>query len=118
MMQPQGAVEKSAELSAAPTLRLDEEGMARGRALSEPRQVPPADVPGYQIERCLGSGAYGSVWLASECNTGKHVAIKFYTHRHGLDWSLLNREVEKLAELYTSRDVVGLMQVGWDADPP
>jgi len=99
-------------------LRLDEQGVARALALSEPRQVPPADVPGYQIERCLGSGAYGSVWLAAERNTGKRVAIKFYTHRRGLDWSLLNREVEKLAALYNSRDIIGLMHVGWDADPP
>jgi hypothetical protein len=58
------------------------------------------------------------VWLADERNTGKQVAIKFYSHRRGIDWSLLNREVEKLAVLYTSRDIVGLLQVGWDADPP
>ena len=75
-------------------------------------------MPGFRIDRCLGVGAYGSVWLASELNTGKQVAIKFYSHRRGLDWSLLNREVEKLAELYTSREVIGLMRVGWDADPP
>jgi hypothetical protein len=118
MTQPQGAVDQSTLSSASPTLRLDEEGVARALALSEPRQVPPAEVPGYRIERCLGVGAYGSVWLASELNTGKQVAIKFYSHRRGLDWSLLNREVEKLAELYTSREVIGLMRVGWDADPP
>jgi serine/threonine protein kinase len=119
MTQPQGSVQqKSAESSAPPTLRLDAEGLAEAQALSQPRQVPPAEVPGFRIERCLGSGAYGSVWLASERNTGKQVAIKFYSHRRGLDWSLLNREVEKLAALYTSRDVIGLMQVGWDSDPP
>jgi serine/threonine protein kinase len=118
MTQPQGAVDLSAESSAFPTLRLDERGMAQAQELSQRRQVPPAEVPGYRIDRCLGSGAYGSVWLASERNTGKQVAIKFYSHRRGLDWSLLNREVEKLAELYTSREVIGLVQVGWDADPP
>jgi eukaryotic-like serine/threonine-protein kinase len=113
-----GPLDNSDDSPAAATLRLDEQGTARALALSEPRQVPPADVPGYQIERCLGSGAYGSVWLAAERNTGKRVAIKFYTHRRGLDWALLNREVEKLAVLYNSRDVIGLMHVGWDADPP
>lgn len=118
MTQPPRAVEQSSEISAAPTLRLDDEGLAQALALSGPRQVPPGEVPGYQIEQCLGGGAYGSVWLASERNTGKQVAIKFYSHRRGLDWSLLNREVEKLAELYTSRDVIGLMHVGWDANPP
>ena len=58
------------------------------------------------------------MWLAREENTGKHVAVKFYTHRRGLDWSLLNREVEKLAVLYTSRNIVRLLDVGWDSDPP
>ena len=115
MTPAQGAIDQSTE---ATTLRLDEQGVARALALSEPRQLPPAEVPGYRIDRCLGVGAYGSVWLAWELNTGKQVAIKFYSHRRGLDWALLNREVEKLAELYTSREVIGLVRVGWDADPP
>src|SRR5690606_8090935 len=55
---------------------------------------------------------------ARETKTGKQVAIKFYNNRRGLDWSLLTREVEKLAVLYTSRDIVGLLDVGWDHDPP
>jgi len=100
------------------TLRQDESALALAAALSGPRQAPPASIPGYDIQHCLGNGAYGSVWLAAEQNTGKQVAIKFYSHRRGLDWSLLNREVEKLAVLYTSRDIVGLLQVGWEADPP
>ncbi|MEZ6047714.1 MAG: protein kinase [Planctomycetaceae bacterium] len=78
----------------------------------------PAEVPGYQIIQCLGEGAFGSVWHAVEQNTGKQVAIKFYSHRRSLDWSLFNREVEKLAALYTSRRIVGLIGVGWDHDPP
>ncbi len=79
---------------------------------------PPARVEGYDIQRCLGAGAFGTVWLALQKNTGKQVAIKFYEHRGGLDWSLLNREVEKLAFLYTDRDIVQLIDVGWDATPP
>lgn len=78
----------------------------------------PSIVPGYRILKPIGEGKYGSVWLAREQNTGKHVAIKFYTHRRGVDWSLLGREVEKLAVLYTSRNIVGLLAVGWDHDPP
>ena len=97
-----------------------QDGVQIARALerSRPRETPPATVPGYAISRSLGEGAYGSVWLAREQNTGKQVAIKFYTHRRGVDWSLLNREVEKLAVLYTSRNIVRLSDVGWDADPP
>lgn len=90
----------------------------RSRGLSLRRDRPPASVPGYQIRETLGEGAYGSVWLATELSTGKNVAIKFYTQRRGLDWSLLNREVEKLAVLYTCRNIVGLISVGWNADPP
>jgi serine/threonine protein kinase len=100
------------------TLTQDTGQIEQSLALSRRVEQPPDNVPGYTILKSLGDGAYGSVWLAREENTGKRVAIKFYTHRGGLDWSLLNREVEKLAVLYTSRNIVGLLDVGWDSDPP
>lgn len=96
----------------------DEGGRERARSLSLSGGQPPTTLPGYRILRQIGEGKYGTVWLARELNTGKHVAIKFYTHRRGVDWSLLGREVEKLAVLYTSRNIVGLLSVGWDHDPP
>lgn len=99
------------------TERQDEAALAKSRSLSQ-RRAPAVSVPGLTILRCLGEGAYGSVWQAREKNTGKLVAVKVYSHRGGLDWSLLSREVEKLAILYTSRNVVGLLKVGWDSDPP
>lgn len=116
-VSPQAAKEMTAP-ALAETLPQDEAARERAQKLSAPRQTPPAEVPGYDIQRCLGNGAYGSVWLAVERNTGKQVAIKFYSHRRGVDWSLLSREVEKLAILYTSREIVGLLEVGWEADPP
>ncbi len=100
------------------TLTQDADQIEQSLALSRQVEQSPAEVPGYTILKSLGEGAYGSVWLAKEQNTGKQVAIKFYTHRGGIDWSLLNREVEKLAVLYTSRNIVGLLDVGWDSDPP
>ena len=100
------------------TLTQTDEQRGQSRELSRRFLASPASVPGYEIRRRLGEGSYGSVWLAREIKTGKQVAIKFYTHRRGLDWSLLSREVEKLAVLYTSRDVVDLLDVGWDHDPP
>jgi serine/threonine protein kinase len=90
----------------------------RARQLSLQRVLPPTEVPGYEPERFLGVGAYGEVWVAVEQNTGRRVAIKFYAHRGGLDWSLLSREVEKLAFLFADRYVVQLIGVGWDSDPP
>lgn len=68
--------------------------------------------------RRLGAGAYGTVWLAREERTGRMVAVKFYPHRRGLNWSMLSREVEKLAAVYTSRNIVRLLDVGWNAEPP
>lgn len=79
---------------------------------------PPTEVPGYQPERWLGRGAFGAVWVALDRNTGRRVAIKFFTHRGGLDWSMLSREVEKLRFLSNDRYVVQLLEVGWDASPP
>ena len=78
------------------------------REISLKRGHPPTQVPGYEPERFLGAGAYGEVWVAIERNTGRRVAIKFYAHRGGLDWSLLSREVEKLAFLFADRYVVQL----------
>ncbi len=105
-------------MDADATLVQDQTEVARAAELSRQLEAAPARVPGYTLVRSLGDGAYGSVWLAFEENTGKQVAIKFYTHHRGLDWSLLNREVEKLAVLYTSRNIVRLIDVGWNSEPP
>ena len=105
-------------MSTDPTLPQGEQDHLLSQDLSLQRACPPAQVPGYELERPLGAGAYGEVWVAIERNTGRRVAIKFYAHRGGLDWSLLSREVEKLAFLFADRYVVQLIGVGWDADPP
>jgi len=105
-------------MSLEPTLPQGGAELRRAQELSLKRSQPPTQVPGYEFERFLGVGAYGEVWVAVEKNTGRRVAIKFYAHRGGLDWSLLSREVEKLAFLFADRYVVQLIGVGWDAEPP
>ncbi len=90
----------------------------RSRRLSQQGNTPPAEIEGYSIVRCLGTGAYGTVWLAREDHTGRMVAVKFYPHQRGLNWSMLSREVEKLAAVYTSHHIVRLLDVGWNAEPP
>src|SRR5262245_39225501 len=90
----------------------------RSKDLSLQRTRPPAEVPGYQTQRFLGAGAYGEVWFGLDRTTGRKVAIKFYLHRRGVDWTLLSREVEKLRFLSADRYVVQLLDVGWDAEPP
>ena len=92
---------------------------ARVRSLGGgPRAPRPADPPGYRLRSVLGRGAFGTVWLATENATGKKAAVKLFRHVRALDWPLLTREVEKLAALDASRNVVRLLAVGWDADPP
>lgn len=92
--------------------------LAKARELSLTRWRPPADLPGYEPQRCLGVGAFGEVWVALDRATNRQVAIKFFSLRATQDWSLLAREVEKLAYLSADRYVVQLLDVGWDASPP
>jgi serine/threonine protein kinase len=92
--------------------------LQRSKDLSLERTHPPTEVPGYEAQRFLGSGAYGEVWVGVDRNTGRKVAIKFYAHRRGVDWALLAREVEKLRFLSADRYVVQLLDVGWEAEPP
>src|SRR4051812_7703565 len=97
---------------------MEEKDRQQAKQLSERPLYPPARIPGYEQERFLGRGAYGEVWMAVNSNIGKRVAIKFYSQRGGLDWSLLSREVEKLSYLFHDRYVVQLLEVGWEAEPP
>lgn len=105
-------------MAAEPTQQQSQEEQLLARERSLQRTRPPTAVPGYELKRFLGAGAYGEVWVGCDRKTGRDVAVKFYTHRGGLDWSLLSREVEKLVFLAADRYVVQLLDVGWDAEPP
>lgn len=90
----------------------------KSQELSMRRSRPPLKVPGYEQEQFIGRGAFGEVWSAVSSNSGRRVAIKFYSHRGSLDWSNMAREVEKLRFLFADRYVVQLFEVGWESDPP
>jgi eukaryotic-like serine/threonine-protein kinase len=100
------------------TPRMGEADRAVARDLSLQGVRPPAKIPGYEHEQFLGHGAYGEVWIAVNRNSGRKVAIKFFTRRGGLDWAALAREVEKLRYLFSDRYVVQLFEVGWESEPP
>jgi serine/threonine protein kinase len=93
-------------------------GRSTSEKLSLQATTPPADVPGYRLTEFLGAGAFGQVWIGRDLNTGRNVAVKFYLHRGGVNWSLLSREVKNLVQLSADRYVVQVLEVGWDADPP
>lgn len=90
----------------------------RAEELSLRATVPPAQVPGYKLERLLGQGAFGQVWVGTNLNTGRTVAVKFYLHRGGVNWSLLSREVKNLVSMAGNRLIVQVLEVGWDSEPP
>ncbi len=90
----------------------------RAEELSLRTTVPPSAIPGYRIESLLGQGAFGQVWVGTDLNTGRSVAIKFYLHRSGVNWSLLAREVKNLVTMSANRFIVQVLDVGWDAEPP
>ena len=90
----------------------------RAEELSLRATTPPSEVPGYRMERLLGQGAFGQVWIATNLTTGRTVAIKFYLHRSGVNWSLLTREVKNLVSMAGNRAIVQVLEVGWDAIPP
>lgn len=101
-----------------PTERQSPSEQDQARDLSLQRTSPPCPVPGYEMRRFLGSGAYGEVWVGTDRVTGRQVAVKFYTHHTHIDPSLLSREVEKLVFLSADRYVVQVLDVGWLAKPP
>ncbi|MEO1614757.1 MAG: protein kinase, partial [Planctomycetota bacterium] len=100
------------------TQHQSEEGRSASKKLSMQATAPPAEVPGYRLERFLGSGAFGQVWVGRDLNTGRPVAVKFFLHRGGVNWSLLSHEVKNLVQLSADRHIVQVLEVGWDSDPP
>jgi eukaryotic-like serine/threonine-protein kinase len=86
--------------------------------LSLTSTVPPGEAPGYRLERLLGQGAFGQVWIGTDLNTGRTVAVKFYLHRGGVNWSQLSREVKHLVSMSANRYIVQVLEVGWDSHPP
>jgi hypothetical protein len=105
-------------MSAEPTQQQPYDEQLRSQQLSLKRTSAPGEVPGYETQRLLGTGAYGEVWVGVDRTTGRRVAIKFFRHRTGVDWQLLSREVEKLVFLSADRYVVQLLDVGWNQEPP
>lgn len=90
----------------------------RAEELSLRAVVPPTQLPGYRLDSLLGQGAFGQVWVGTDLNTGRPVAVKFYLHRSGVNWSLLAREVKNLVSMSANRFIVQVLDVGWDAEPP
>ncbi|MFO0942113.1 MAG: protein kinase [Pirellulales bacterium] len=75
-------------------------------------------IAGYRIQRPVGAGAFGQVWLATDLNTGRPVAIKCYLNRAAVNLTALEREVGMLVNMSAARHIVQVLKVGWNHEPP
>ena len=118
----QSEAQASADRPGPGTERQTPEQRAGSEALSVPKdakQHPSAPkIRGLLLRELLGKGAYGQVWRAWQLRTSKEVAVKIFERRSGLDWILLQREVERLAKLDKHPNIVSLLDVGLDEEPP
>lgn len=96
-------------MSTESTLLQSEEDLNRSQIVS--RQARP-ELAGYELERILGSGSFGQVWMALQKSTGQRVAIKFFLAGAGPSLSYIRREMERLRDVSDHPGVVGLI----DAD--
>ena len=104
-------------MDADATLVQDQTEISRAAELSRQLEIPPAR-GGIHARPLAGARGIRIGLAGLRGQHGQADRHQVYTHQRGLDWSLLNREVEKLAVLYTSRNIVRLIDVGWNSEPP
>jgi WD40 repeat protein len=75
-------------------------------------------VPGYRLERCLGSGSFGEVWLAVQERTGQQVALKLMRSGAGMRVDAFRRELEKMRTLAEHPFVLTILDADLDTDTP
>ncbi len=84
-----------------------------------PAQAQVLRVPDHDPIEYLGGGTYGEVLLYQERDTGRRVAVKFFTRGGGsLEWQMLQAEVKQLALLADDPGIVQIKDVEPAAQPP
>jgi len=53
--------------------------------------TPPLEIPGYQLERRIGRGGMGEVWLATQISLDRRVALKILDPRLAADVAFVER---------------------------
>ncbi len=97
-----GDIEASRELSAP-------------RALAQHPDAPT--LPGYILVHAIGRGAYAQVWRAWQVRTRRWVAVKVFERARGVDWLLLQREMDLLVRLEKHPNVVTLLDANLAEEP-
>ncbi len=107
---PPGGTAIDASLNSADTVKVGPSGELEGRVLASR----------YRLERRLGQGGMGEVWLAQHVNLGTPVAIKLVSPHVANDErarSRFLREAKSAASLSSPR-VVQIFDYGVDGDTP
>ncbi|MEK7765088.1 MAG: protein kinase, partial [bacterium] len=101
------------------TIVQSSEAVAAAKAQAAPSELPAAEapkVPGYVLLAPLGRGAFAEVWKARQQRTGKLVALKVFHQRQGVNWVMLQRELERLTRLDKHPHVVSLLDADLTGD--
>ena len=103
------------------TLVQSTEAVSKGRAKSlmgdAGLEAEAPKVPGYVFVSPLGRGAYAQVWKAIHQRSGKQVALKVFLDQAGVNWLMLQREVERLIRLDKHPNIVSLLDADLGHNP-
>ncbi|MCZ2340587.1 MAG: serine/threonine protein kinase [Bacteroidales bacterium] len=74
----------------------------------------PTELPGYRIERCLGHGGMGAVFLARQLSLDRHVAVKVMSASWAVDPVFVARFTREAyaAALLNHQNVVQIYDIG------
>jgi WD40 repeat protein len=75
-------------------------------------------LPGYTLDRLLGSGTFGEVWSAVQTSTGQSVAVKILRKETAVDLTYMDREVSRLVSVAEHPNVVAIIDANLSFDPP
>src|SRR6185436_246836 len=85
--------------------------------MSKPHALRPGDLVGrnYQIDRQLGEGGMGRVYLATHAVTGRRVALKWVPAEDAVSRERVLREARSMGRL-SHPNVIGVLDAGEHLD--
>lgn len=90
----------------------DAQAASRAFAVSKGFTEDPSapKIPGYSLSQLLGRSVFAEVWKAWQVRSLKWVAIKVFIRREEVDWTLMQREIERLVRMDKHPRIVPLLE--------